>query len=289
MKLIPPPPPLRGSELAVSQRVVVVTLRHGVLSGCVICGHSTITYWPWEERFHPLHEGCIARLFDHWAAMMSTGDETEDGPRAERAPARVERRGRSAYERRAAKAGAPVISSAVAPIIPAPVQRNPWWRPGMAPDAPWTVMTESTVGRTHSPSQGPERADTVLRFQESLAGQDRDDGVILLGGCIVAPDGSIRADWGAYAPPFGPPLFRPLGKVGGGNPETHGWERCRGNCRSWLWPGRWIVESIRQCAVCAAPDDDMRPWPVEPSPPGGMSEPPPPPKKKAKEKAVALD
>lgn len=288
MKLIPPPPPVRGSELAVSQRVVVVTLRHGVLSGCIMCGHSSITYWPWEDRFHPLHESCIARLFEHWAAMRSTGDEAEDGPRAQRSPARVERRGRSAYARRAAATDKPVISSAVAPVIPAAVQANPWWRPGMAPDAPWTAVTETTVGRTHAAFREAFDANQSIIRDESRAGQDRDDGVILLGGCVVDPQGEVWADWGAYAPPFGPPLFRPLTKVGGGV-QHRGWEHCRG-CATWLWPGRWIVEETRHCGTCAAAGDEGRPWPVEPAAPGGRSTPPPPlAKKKAKDKSVALD
>ena len=286
MKLIPPPPPVRDSELAVSQRTVVVTLRHGVLSGCIMCGHSTGLYWPHESCFHPLHEGCIPRLFEHWSAMLATLDEAEAGPRV--APQRSVRTGRSAYARRASAAAAPApTASATAPRIPEAVQANPWWRPGLGPDVPWMVVTESTVGRKHVPCNDRVRGEHVMQHQRSLAGQDRDDGVILLGGALVGPDAAIVADWGVYAPPFGPPLYRPLGKVGGGNADVWGWERCRG-CDEWMWPGRWIVDSDRLCGSCAAPDDDGRPWPIEP--PSVLSEPPPPPpKSKAKGKPETFD
>lgn len=286
MKLVPPPPPVRDSVLAVSQRSVVVSLRHGVLSGCIMCGHSTGLYWPWEERFHPLHEGCIPRLFEHWGAMLVTSSE-EDGPRIR--PAAVRRSGRSAYARRreaAEETGAPVMLSAVAPAIPREAQANPWWRPGLGPDAPWFAVAESTVGRMHTPSSGRDWALKAMRHAEALATHDREDGVIVLGGCVVAPDASIVAEWGVYAPPFAAPLFRPLAKVGGGAAETWGWERCRG-CDTWRWPGCWLLEVERLCQACAG-DDDARPWPADP--PSRLIEPPPPPKKaKAKGKPEVFD
>jgi hypothetical protein len=270
----------------VSLLTVVVTLRHGVLSGCIMCGHSTGLYWPWEDRFHPLHEGCIPRLLEHWKAMLVTSSE-EDGPRAR--PTATTKPRRSAYARRqkaAEEAGAPAMLSAVAPVIPAAVQANPWWRPGLSPDAPWYAVAESTVGRKHTPSSSREWALNAMRHAKSLASQDREDGVIVLGGYVVAPDASIVAEWGVHAPPFADPLFRPLDKVGGGSAETWGWERCRG-CDTWRWPGCWLLEVERLCQKCAG-DDDGRPWPVDP--PSTMVEPPPPPpKSKAKGKPETFD
>lgn len=287
MKLVPPPPPMRDSDLAVSQRSVVVSLRGGVLSGCIMCGHSTGHYWPWENRFHPLHEGCVPRLFEHWKAMLVTSSD-EDGPRA-RPAAAVARAGRSAYARRreAAEAvGAPVMLSAVAPVIPVEVQANRWWRPGLGPDEPWYAVTESTVGRTHTPSSNRAWAIKAMEHARALAGHDREDGVILLGGCVVAPDAAIVAEWGVHAPPHGDPLFRPLAKVGGGLSGPWGWERCRG-CDAWRWPGCWLLEAERLCRDCAG-DDDGRPWPLDC--PSALTEPPPPPPKvKAKSRPQTFD
>ena len=289
MKLVPPPPPVRDSELAVSQRTVVVTLRHGVLSGCIMCGHSTGLYWPWEDRFHPLHEGCIPRLFEHWKAMLVTSSD-EDGPRVRRpaptsAPGRADaaaasRPARSAYARRrqaAEEVGAPVMLSAVAPVIPPAVQANPWWRPGIDPDRPWYAIAESTAGRTHTPCQRREQAEAAMRHAESLAAQDREDGVIVLGGCVVAPDTAIVAEWGTHAPPFGDPLFAPLAKL-----TT--WERCRG-CGEHRSPGCWLLEAERLCQECAP--DDGRPWPVDPF--TSLTAPPAPVKTKAKARPQTFD
>lgn len=291
MKLIPPPPPMRGTELAVSQRSVVVSLRHGVCSGCVMCGQSTVQYWPHEGRFHPVHPGCAWRLLEHWEAMLATGDEHEDGPRSPApAPPSAGRGGRGAYGRRAAQSGrgtAATPSSAIAPVIPDAVQGNPFWRPGMEPDQPWMVVTESTVGRTHAPRLSRESALGLLAFQEQSARLDRPDGVILLGGAVVAPDTTIVADWGAYEPPFGLTYFQPLEKVGGGM-AYFGWTQCR-DCDEWLWPGCWITQGTQQCRACAAPADRGRPWPVEAAAPGGRSEPPEPVKVRAKKKATSFD
>lgn len=286
MKLVPPPPPAVDGELAVSRRSVVVSLRHGLLSGCVMCGSSSCTYWPHEGRFHPVHELCTHRLIEHWLDMLTaTEDDAPSVPIV--APSIVG--GSSAYARRAArlaaKVGAPAVPvalpSAVAPVIPDDVQANPFWRPGMGPDEPWTVVTETTAGRQHTPCDTHrEHAMEIMDFAEHRSRVDArlDGGVITLGGCVVAPDGSVATSWGTHAPPFGAPLYRRLIKVSGGG-SNWGWTPCR-KCKAWLWPGRWIVEETWECGSCAGPDDGGRVWPDEPRAPHGLTEPPPPPPKR---------
>jgi hypothetical protein len=293
VKYTPPPPPLADGVLTVTVAQIQASLVPGIISGCVMCQHSVGTYWRHEDRFHPLHPVCALRLVERWYAML---DETQDGaaePVAAAAPSGLT----GAYARRAARmatsgspAAAPVLTRSLAPVIHPDVQANRWWRPGNGPDEPCIVQIERTSGRAFVPF-GPslDRAREEISRQQVLAGRDElTYGVITLGARLIFPDGSFYADystidvWGEVSDPHGPPLFRSLAQIGA-------WETCRG-CGVWRWPGCWLLAEARLCAACAAPEDGGRPWPDEPSPPGGHTEPPPEPKKKSgKRDAVAVD
>jgi hypothetical protein len=287
VKLIPPPPPTFRGELSVGVVQIKGTLTHGTVSGCVMCSGSTTLYWKLENRFHPLHEGCAYRLVEHWYGMLdSSGDS--DGAAVE-AVSTTKLTG--AYARRAAAnageaAVTAVVSRAIAPLIPQAVQDNPFWRPGLGPDEPWFTVTETTVGRSHTPCGPDEAYARELLATSRTAGEIEHflhAGVFTLGAFVVSPDGQIVDEWGRHGEAFGEPLYRPLAQVGG-SPDNWGWERCRGKCGAWLWPGRWIVAQTRQCGSCAAADDGGRRWPVEPPALGGRTMPPPPLKKKAAKK-----
>lgn len=274
MKLIPPPPP-RSAQAGFypAPEWIASELVHGIASGCVMCGHSVTTYWLEDERFHPLHEGCAARLVQHWRTLLDAG---EDGRSALVATTATGGRLRGAYARRAARSGASTarVTSALAPVVPEVVRANRFFRPGMAPEALWTVVRETTVARHTTPRRSEVAAKELLSLQELAAdtnAAELDAGIIPLGGCVVAPDGLIVAAWGQHSDPQGAPLFRPMSKL-------QAWQRCRG-CDVWCWPGCWLVDGVGHCQDCAAPDDG-RPWPVDPPAPDGRTEPPPPPPKK---------
>jgi hypothetical protein len=285
MKLIPPPPPASaGAGLFPAPEMIAADFVSGILSGCVMCTSSTATYWPDGGRFHPLHRQCIGRLIEHWRTLL---DGDEDGQAAPVAQSSTGGRLRGAYARRAVKAGGATAhrqsTPGLAPVVPESVQRNRFWQPGMDPETLWTVVRETTVSRSIVPRYNEVGAKEEMRRQEVASEVDAielDRGIITLGGCVVAPDGSIAASWGEHSDPAGSPIFRPMHQV-------QGWTQCRG-CSTWRWPGCWLLDTMNLCQSCAAPDDG-RPWPVDPPALGGRTEPPPPPPKKKSTKDRALN
>lgn len=288
MRYTPPPPPLADGVLTATVAGIQASLRQGILSGCVMCQHSTGTYWPHENRFHPLHPWCALRLVERWYEML---DESEDGAAPVEAAAPSGLTG--AYARRAAKmaassavaAPAPVTRS-LAPEIPPEVQANRFWRPGNGPDEPCILQIERSTGRAFVPFGADiKRALTALRREQLLADQ-APGGVVTLGARLIYPDGCYHEPgtehgtvWGDVSAPHEEPLFRPIERV-------IEWTKCRG-CGEHIRPGRFVTVVSHLCHVCAEPDDGGRPWPDEP---GGPSAPPVKVKRKqVKRDAVAVD
>jgi hypothetical protein len=266
VKYLPPPPPTAGGTLTVTARRISAALVSGTLSGCVICGSSGCHYWPHEGRFHPLHQGCVHRLVEYWQTQLSVDEEEAGTPAA--APISARRGG--AYARRAAKAAASVaapvaaVASGLAPVIPDAVLRNPFWRPGEGPDAPWLVIVETNIGRRVIPAGDADNARTwCARLAVSDYGSS---GELLFAGAVMAPDGTLSGAWGGVDGIASPPLYSTLEQLCGR------WERCR-KCDQWRWPGCWLEDAAGTCADCTV-DEVPRPWPVEPPPPGGRTEPP---------------
>jgi hypothetical protein len=261
VKLMPPFPPVSGGELAVTQSHVVVGLRHGILSGCVMCGNSTSTYWPHEGRFHPLHVNCVPHLFEHWLEILEVGAVVE--------PARVSpvSSGRGAYGRREARLGggvvvSPRVGSDLAPVIPVVVQGNPWWRPGCGPDEPWVVVIESNGGRRVFPAGSRVDALRVCSYWSVALGS-----LIALGGVVVGPDMVLEGGWGCSVDLGSSGYFSSLSLV-------REWVRCRG-CERWRWPGCYVEQVSGCCVDCDSTVAPLvRVWPDEPLSPGGLVEPP---------------
>lgn len=287
MKYIPPAPPMAGGTLTVTAYQVTAALEFGVLSGCVMCGSSCGHYWPHEGRYHPVHKACVHRLFEYWQTQISDV-EIEAGTPAP-APAGARRGG--AYARRAAKAAAsgtnvtaPVTSapSGLAPVIPDAVRRNPLWRPGEGPDAPWMVIVETNTGRQVIVAGDADHARA--RCAELAKTDQGASGELLFSGVVMAPDGTLSGSWGGGAGVDTPPLYTALSRLNGR------WAKCW-KCDRWRWPGCWLTEVGSTCADCTV-DEIPRPWPVEPAPPGGRTEPPPPPvkvKTRTKKAAATFD
>jgi hypothetical protein len=284
VKLIPPVPPAVDGRLAVSDRRILAALVHGITSGCVVCGGSTVQYWPHENRFHPLHSGCVVRLVDHWRTMLDAAEDGADAPVRAMVPAGLT----GAYARRVHRGSLTVVTErcAVAPAISPEVRANRFWRPGMPSNAPWVVVVETTAARRHTHCGTDEahgrRVLALAELGARSAGSGGRFGVVTVGGVLVTPGGIVEASWGRWSDPFGEPLYRSLTQI-----TT--WTRCH-SCDVWCWPGRWLVADRMVCATCAKPGDGGRPWPEEASAPGGVTEPPVAPKKKGRKKdSVPLD
>jgi len=273
MKLVPPAPPARDGKLAVSQGFVVVALRHGILSGCVMDGHACATYWPHEGRYHPLHRDCVPRLLEYWQALLE--DAAEDGAQQALASGL-----RGAYARRAAKAAqgtAAVDSSALAPLIPDEVAANRFWRPGMGPAEPWTVAVETNVGRMFFTFRTRASGQEHLHYWRVTAWREE----LAYGALLLDPQWTVLDGWGQEPDLAAAPRWSQLEKL-------DRWQWCM-ECERWRWPGCWMTRSAPPtCSGCTV-DAEPRVWPDDPPPTGGVTAPPVPFKRRAKAKAETFD
>lgn len=253
----PPAPPMADGQLVVRPHAMLGEIAHGRYGACCMCNGTCWTWW--SDRapsgYVPLHEGCVPKLVEYWEQLVADGD-TE--------PERVfvppsGRRG--AYARRAPKVDpelaepAPIIRVGTAANLPDDFTPGHFWRPGDDHNTPWTGLLETATGLVMCPA-GDDRAHAEKVFDFYRLTRVISFSTVVVGGAVIAPDGTVSMSWGSVPSVDGPrwEAVRTLSE----------WRRCTG-CSEVRWPGSWVTVEGNRCKQCQMELEtaDPREWPSE--------------------------
>lgn len=262
MNLYLPPAAPPGAEITPSYRYRIMwELQAGHIGLCCVC-HGPSRYW-WSatppSAFVPLHDSCAPELVRRWI----DGDTVEEDV-VESAVMRRVSGGRGMYGRIKATASRDPAIPAPAPslrgaTLPEGFVPGPYWMPGDDGNTPWVALLETTTGHVVSPScRSRERAARVVERYRMAPPWG---GGMVLGGAVIAPDGSALDTWGSVPVP-GRPRWEGIQRLSM-------WARCTG-CGELRWPGSWVTVTAGRCAGCTreSETEDPRQWPPDPPHPG---------------------
>jgi hypothetical protein len=236
---LPPAP----RDTNVSALSIMDDMHSGILAACCVCLHSSAWWWCRDRTYYPLHQRCVDRLLELWREM---GDQ----PSAALGGAR--RTG--AYARRAV--AQPSDTVAAPPSVDG---GSPYFRPGMTQGAHWVACALTVAGVSVVPTGHNElHARRVTRNWSTLGRQGGagSNGALLVGCCVVGPDGTISDVWGQCPPLPGEPMpWEPISRL-------VDWSTCAG-CQARLWPGRWRGQASSRCLDCLRASSPRPVWPAD--------------------------